>query len=126
MYRNSCRQRPAPSSRTRPQPGIEGDYRSVELRQRLTSAPVVELTEVELDRLRVSAETLRDEDTLVAGRIRILSIDGLIVVQEQTPQRRFLVRALPSLERAREFVDDRLAVYERMWDGCGCRVDYLG
>jgi hypothetical protein len=89
----------------------------MELTSRLTSAPVVELTEVELDRLRTSAETMRDDDTTVAGRIRILSFDGMILVQEQTPQRHFLVRAMPSLERAHTFVDDRLAVYDKMWDG---------
>jgi hypothetical protein len=89
----------------------------MELTSRLTSAPVVELTEVELDRLRTSAETMRDDDTTVAGRIRILSFDGMILVQEQTPQRHFLVRAMPSLECAHTFVDDRLAVYDKMWDG---------
>ena len=27
--------------------------------------------------------------------------------------------------RAVHFVDDRLAAYERMWDGCGCKIDYF-
>ena len=89
----------------------------MDLRERLTSAPVVELTEVELDRLRASGETVRDDNTGVAGRIRILSLDGMIVVQEQTPQRRILVRVMPSLESAQRFVDDRLAAYDKMWDG---------
>jgi hypothetical protein len=39
------------------------------------------------------------------------------VVQEQTPQRRYLVRVMSSLERAQSFVDDRLATYDKMWDG---------
>jgi hypothetical protein len=25
---------------------------------------------------------------------------------------------------AQQFVADRMAQYERMWDGCGCRVRY--
>ncbi len=89
----------------------------MELTERLASSPVVEVTELELDRLRTSAEIMRDDDTTVAGRIRILSFDGMILVQEQTPQRQFLVRAMPSLERAHTFVDNRLAVYDKMWDG---------
>jgi hypothetical protein len=89
----------------------------MELRERLTCAPVVELTEVELDQLRASGETVRDDNTNVAGRIRILSVDGTVVVQEQTPQRRYLVRVMSSLERAQSFVDDRLATYDKMWDG---------
>ncbi len=28
------------------------------------------------------------------------------------------------LEAARRFVEDRMETYERMWDGCGCRIDY--
>ena len=98
-------------------PGSEVEWTLMELRERLTSAPVVELTEVELDRLRASGETMRDDNTSVAGRIRILSLDGMFVVQEKTPQRRILVRVMPSLERAQSFVDDRLATYDKMWDG---------
>jgi hypothetical protein len=97
----------------------------MKLRERLVSAPVVELTEPELDRLLASGETLRNDDTSMAGRIRILSLDGLIVVQEQTPGHRFVARSLPSLERAQSFVDERLATYDKIWDGCGCRVDYF-
>ena len=98
----------------------------MELAPRLRGAAIVELSQGELDVLRASAETLRDDDTTVAGHIRILSFDGMILVQEQTPQRQLLVRAMPSLERAHRFVDDRLAVYDKMWDGCSCRVDYFG
>ena len=97
----------------------------MELRERLSSAPVVELTELELEQLLASGDTVRDEDTPVAGHIRVLVVDGMAVVQEQTPRGRFVVRLMPSLDRAQAFVDDRLATYEKMWDGCGCRVDYL-
>ena len=89
----------------------------MELRERLIRAPVVELTELELDGLLASGETVRDDDTPVAGRIRILSLDGLIVVQEETPERRFVVRAMTSLEHAQSFVDERRACYDKMWDG---------
>jgi len=97
----------------------------MELTERLASSPVVEVTELELDRLRASGDAVRDEDTMIAGRIRVLSLDGMIVVQEQTPRGRFLVRLMPSLELAHAFVDRRLATYEKMWDGCGCKVDYF-
>ena len=97
----------------------------MELRERLTSAPVVEVTRLELDRMRASGDTVRDEDTTVAGRIRVVWFDGMIVVQEETPQGRLMVRLMPSLERAHAFVDNRLTTYEKMWDGCGCKVDYF-
>ena len=35
-----------------------------------------------------------------------------------------LERVVADLEAAGRFVDNRLAAYDRMWDGCGCKVDY--
>lgn len=64
-----------------------------------------------------AAELIREENTGVAGPLRVLVLDGTILVQEQTPQRTLLLRTRPSLEEAMEFVDRRLEIYERMWDG---------
>lgn len=72
-----------------------------------------------------AAEVLRQDDTCVAGWIRILSIDGVIVIQEETPNGHVLIRRMPSVEHARRFVEYRLGSYERMWDGCGCKIDYF-
>ena len=71
------------------------------------------------------ADVIRDDDTCLAGRIRVLLLDGVILVQERTPKGQILVRRLADEGTAHRFVDDRLAVYERMWDGCGCKVDYF-
>jgi len=27
-------------------------------------------------------------------------------------------------KEAEEFIKERLEIYNRMWDGCGCKVDY--
>jgi hypothetical protein len=35
-----------------------------------------------------------------------------------------VIRRLADEAAAARFVADRLATYERMWDGCGCRIDY--
>jgi hypothetical protein len=48
---------------------------------------------------------------------------GLAAVEEPTPDQR-VVRLLGSPDDASRFIADRLASYERMWDGCGCRIDY--
>jgi len=72
-----------------------------------------------------AAEVLRQDNTFVAGWIRILSVDGVILVQEETPDGNALARRLPSIEDANDFVNDRLASYERMWDGCGCKINYF-
>jgi hypothetical protein len=86
------------------------------------------VVKIDCDELAVvleNAEVIRAEDTALAGWIRILSLDGQIVVQEETPEHDVLVRKLVSIDAAHEFVDRRLADYERMWDGCGCKIDYF-
>ena len=72
-----------------------------------------------------AAEVLRQDETCVTGWIRILSVDGAIVVQEETQDGDVLLRRMPSVEAARRVVEHRLASYERMWDGCGCKIDYF-
>lgn len=78
----------------------------------------------DLPKLLEAADTIRADDTCLAGWIRILSIGGHVAVQEQTPDGEILLRRLASREAAERFVDRRLADYERMWDGCGCKIDY--
>ena len=43
-------------------------------------------------------------------------------VEQPEPGKRALRRL--AADEVDDFVRDRLAIYERMWDGCGCRVDY--
>jgi len=70
------------------------------------------------------AELLRAEDTVISGWIRVIELDGEIRVEEETPDRRILLRRFADRAAADRFVDRRLETYDRMWDGCGCRVDY--
>jgi hypothetical protein len=93
-------------------------------RERLAEGRIVTATQEELLELLEAAEVLSDQDTLVAGHLRVLDLSGLILVQEETPEGQLLVRRAESVEAAQALVADRLATYERMWDGCGCKVDY--
>jgi hypothetical protein len=70
-----------------------------------------------LQALRAAAEVVREENTSLSGMIRVFDLDGEFFVQEETPDRTFLVRPRPSLDEALAFVDRRLQTYERMWDG---------
>ena len=69
-------------------------------------------------------ETARAVDTGLAGWIRILSVEGERIVQEETQEGQILLRRFGSPEAADAFVDRRLADYDRMWDGCGCKIRY--
>jgi len=37
-----------------------------------------------------------------------------------------VARLLGDAEEARAFVERRMEEYERMWDGCGVKVEYFG
>ncbi len=93
---------------------------------RLRGARAVELEPDEARTLVEAGRLVREVDTRLAGMLRVLELDGALVVQEQTTRGRHVARVVPSLEAAEALICDRLAVYERMWDGCGCKVDYLG
>lgn len=92
---------------------------------RVSESVVVKIDREELAAVLEMAEVIREENTTLAGCIRILSLDGHILVQEETPEREILVRKLSSIDAAKRLVEGRLADYDRMWDGCGCRIDYF-
>ncbi len=85
---------------------------------------IIALDAEDLPMLIEASDTIRADDTCVAGWIRILSFEGYILVQEQTPESEVLLRRLSSRDSAEEFIEHRGASYERIWDGCGCTIDY--
>lgn len=90
----------------------------------LEGAAVVEVSADELEGLLAAGRLAREVDTRLSGPIRVLTVGDAVLFQEQTPRGLLLVRRLPTLTDADRLIDDRLATYERMWDGCGCKVDY--
>ena len=90
----------------------------------LAGSSRVTLDQAALQELMAFAELVREEDTCISGMARILRLGETLLVQEQTPRGEVLVRTRPDLEAAEEFVRRRLEIYERMWDGCGCKVNY--
>lgn len=94
------------------------------LLERLDEASRLNLSSDELAGLLEEADFVREEDTCISGMIRILRLRNTVLVQEETPEREIVVRIRPTIEAAEEFVAGRFETYERMWDGCGCKVDY--
>ncbi len=95
-----------------------------ELVSQIEERAIVALDEDVLDKLLEAAEVIRADHTGIAGRIRILRIGDCFAIQEQTPDGEILVRRMNSREAAERFLDDRLRDYDRMWNGCGCKIDY--
>ena len=94
------------------------------LLEKLGEASRLDLSPDELAGLLEEAELVHQEDTCLSGLIRILRLRNTVLVQEETPEREIVIRIRPTVEAAEEFVAGRLEIYERMWDGCGCKVDY--
>jgi hypothetical protein len=92
--------------------------------EKLGQASRLDLSPAELSNLLEEAELVREEDTCISGMIRILRLKNTVLVQEQTPDHEIVLRIRPTVEAEEEFVAGRLEAYERMWDGCGCKVDY--
>jgi len=78
----------------------------------------------ELPRVLDQAVVVREVDTHISGWISILDLDGIIILVEETTEGEVLLRQFASVVMAVAFVEDRLVTYERMWGGCGSRIDY--
>ncbi len=80
----------------------------------------------ELPGLLAVAETLRAIDTCVAGVIRVLSLGGLVLVEETTPDGGVLLRRAHSREAADLLVELRLEEYRKLWEGRSCELGGRG
>ncbi len=78
----------------------------------------------ELEKVLSFSEIKYEKNTLISDYIRIVKIDDKIVVQEKTDKNEIALHLFENELDAEKFVDERLDVYEKMWDGCGCKVKY--
>ena len=95
-----------------------------DLCHRLDAERIVTIPAAEWDTVAAAFQEVERHFTVLAGDLLIVRCpDGLAAVEE--PQRgERVLRRLADEAAAQEFVQDRLDAYERMWDGCGCKVDY--
>ncbi len=77
-----------------------------------------------LDEIFKQVLVIEDKDTLMSNHIRILKWKENILIQEVTSKNELAIRIADSVEDANRFVNERMETYERMWDGCGCKVNY--
>lgn len=77
-----------------------------------------------LDVFLSEVKIINESDTKIYGMIRIVKYNNIILTQELTNINEVSIRKFKNKEEASKFIDERLDVYDRMWDGCGCKVDY--
>lgn len=92
--------------------------------QSLSEKKNVYLPVPELDKILSFSEIRYEKNTLISDYIRIVKIDDKIIVQEKTDKNEIALHLFENEQDAEKFVNERLDIYEKMWDGCGCKVKY--
>jgi len=82
------------------------------------------ISEAELNELLSNSKLIIEEDTYISDKIRLLKFKDELILQEKTTKDEYLIRIMSTEKEAEELIKDRLEIYNRMWDGCGCRVSY--
>ena len=82
------------------------------------------ISESELNQILSVAEIILEKDTHISDKIRLLKLDDDLIIQEKTTKDELLIRSIKSKKEAENFIEQRLEIYDKMWDGCGCKVDY--
>ena len=82
------------------------------------------INEFELNKLLLKSEIIIEKDTLISDKIRLLKFEDQLIIQEKTTKDEYVIRIIKSLEDGEELIKKRMEIYDKMWDGCGCKVDY--
>jgi hypothetical protein len=95
-----------------------------ELISRAKKKAYLKINEKDLELLLSKCKVVEEKDTLISGKLRLLSFQNNLFTQEQSDKGELLIRFMTNKEEAKEFIDERMETYDKMWDGCGCRVHY--
>lgn len=82
------------------------------------------ISEDELNVLLSHSKMIIEENTYISDKIRLFEFEDDLIIQEKTTKDEYLLRVMKTKKEAEEFIKQRLEIYNRMWDGCGCKVDY--
>ena len=82
------------------------------------------ISEAELNELLSKSELLLEENTYLSDKIRLLKYNDDLLIQEKSTKEEFLIRRMNTRKEAEDLIRERLNIYNRMWDGCGCKIDY--
>ena len=95
-----------------------------ELEGRLDTEGIVRIPAAVWSEIASGYEEVERHSTFVAGDLLIVRAGSRLAAVEAPSSGERVVRRLANSEEVRRFVGQRLDQYERMWDGCGCKVDY--
>ena len=84
----------------------------------------LKINEKDLELLLSKSKVVEEKDTLISGKLRLVNYQNNLLIQEKSNKGELLLRFMKDKEEAIKFIDERMETYDRMWDGCGCKVDY--
>ncbi|MDH3455399.1 MAG: hypothetical protein OER90_01040 [Gemmatimonadota bacterium] len=96
------------------------------LARRLVAEPILRLAPDESSEAHASWEVVERHPTGIAGELLIIDTLSGFAAIERPNATECVVRYLANPDEVQRFVDRRLGQYARMWDGCGCKIDYYG
>jgi len=82
------------------------------------------ISETELNELLQTSQIIFEQDTRLRDFIRILKLNGNLLLQEKTNLGDILIRRFETEADAMKLVNERMEIYDKMWDGCGCKINY--
>ena len=82
------------------------------------------ISEETLNFLLSDSEILIEKDTLISDTIRLLKFEDNFLIQEKSNKDELLIRLMKSKKEGEDFINSRMEIYDKMWDGCGCKVEY--
>jgi hypothetical protein len=92
--------------------------------KKASKSKYVKLSDSELKNLLSVSELLQEIDTCISDKIRLLKFGDEFIIQERSTEQEIIIRPVSTEKEAEDFIKQRLEIYDRMWDGCGCKVNY--
>ena len=86
---------------------------------------VYQIPEYEVSELLTNYSVEQEFETGITGPIKILRTNDKekkLILEIDQKGHNFI--RFVDIQDIKEFVDERLSIYDKMWDGCGCKVFY--
>ena len=92
--------------------------------EKIQGGGTVPLSREEWESVSDAFQVVERHNTQLAGDLLIIRVGRELAALEAPSRDARVARLLGGEKEARAFVGRRLEEYERMWDGCGVKVEY--
>jgi hypothetical protein len=94
------------------------------LNNRFESEKILAISNEELNAFLKSSQIIYEQDTRLRDFIRIVQNGDSYFLQETSNKQEIILRKFDKISDAMKLVKERLEIYDKMWDGCGCKINY--